>query len=709
MWSWQREHSAGKAEKSGAERVYPIDHVSDSIFFLNNPAFLVLHMEPIESGGKLLFLCRVRKKIARDLIRAKLVERHVLIEGLDHPVAVRPNRPVPIHLVSVGVRVTREIEPVGRHPFSVTRGSEQAIDHLFVCFRGMIRNKSINFRRGGGKTNQIEGNPAKQGFLASFRRSVQAFSFESGKYEAINLVTRPIFLFCGRQFRTPGREERPMQIPFGPLIHPTLERLDLLRGERAVRIGGRHMVVGIGRHNPPNQLTFGTFSRSDHGFPIHDAKHAFFRIEPEFCFPCLFVGTMAMIAFVRENRTNIPIEVHFAILTLAARVCAPRARVSKSKNFRVSDSTILELKIWINPTLWQGLKRLSLFEVYYEALCYIGAFVFEMIRNFIQTVLHRVAAACPWLLLGSVSMSSSSVGAGFDSDFQPLIEKYCSKCHSGEKVKGGVDFSKYRDELAMQRDPKIWQTVVRQLREREMPPENKPQPTDEERQKLVAFVKRALDNIDYSTATRDPGRVLIHRLSRTEYNNTVRDLCGVDLKPANKFPSDGGGGGGFDNNADTLFVPPILLENYLSAASELIDAALTNAPDHLLAVRPGPFTTRRIAARKSIESFAQRAFRRPILESEVDALLSLYDQKAKKGGRFEDAMKAPLSAALISPHFLFRIETDQEMAGPYRVRDYELANRVSLSLSGRRCRDAWSYSEPPPLDVCTKLGFCARN
>lgn len=279
----------------------------------------------------------------------------------------------------------------------------------------------------------------------------------------------------------------------------------------------------------------------------------------------------------------------------------------------------------------------------------------------------------------AVSCAFPAQGA-FDSEVHPLLEKYCFKCHSGEKIKGGVDLSKYHAELDIQRDPKTWQTVLRQLREREMPPENKPQPTDEERQLLVAFTKHTLENIDYSKSVRDPGRVLIHRLSRTEYNNTIRDLCGVDLKPADKFPADGGGGGGFDNNADTLFVPPILLEKYLSAASEVIDAAFTNAPNQLIAVRPGAFVTSRSAALKSIEAFAKRAFRGPVDGAEMDALLSLYEQQARKGMRFEDAMKAPLRAMLVSPNFLFRIEADREVSGAYRITDYELANRLSYFL-----------------------------
>src|SRR5262249_31207073 len=77
----------------------------------------------------------------------------------------------------------------------------------------------------------------------------------------------------------------------------------------------------------------------------------------------------------------------------------------------------------------------------------------------------------------------------------------------------------------------------------------------------------------------DPGRVTIRRLNRTEYNNTVRDLLGVDIKPAEDFPSDDVGYG-FDHIGDVLSMPPVLLERYLAAAEKVVDAAiLTSDPD----------------------------------------------------------------------------------------------------------------------------------
>src|SRR5207302_197758 len=69
------------------------------------------------------------------------------------------------------------------------------------------------------------------------------------------------------------------------------------------------------------------------------------------------------------------------------------------------------------------------------------------------------------------------------------------------------------------------------------------------------------------------GRVTIRRLNRTEYNNTIRDLVGVDFKPADDFPADDVGYG-FDNIGDVLTVSPLLLEKYLSAAEMILDQVI---------------------------------------------------------------------------------------------------------------------------------------
>src|SRR5665213_4158571 len=181
-----------------------------------------------------------------------------------------------------------------------------------------------------------------------------------------------------------------------------------------------------------------------------------------------------------------------------------------------------------------------------------------------------------------------------------------------------------------------------------MPPEGKPQPKEVDRLRVARWIEDTFD--DPKLAPRDPGHKVIHRLSRTEYNNTIRDLFGVDSKPADQFPADGGGGGGFDNNADTLFIPPVLMERYLRAAGDV----LRQTPaDHIFTFHPGKHLTARNAARKILDDFLPRAFRRPVQSLEVERYLRLFDVAKERGESFEDAVRLAFKGVLISPCLLY--------------------------------------------------------
>jgi len=276
-----------------------------------------------------------------------------------------------------------------------------------------------------------------------------------------------------------------------------------------------------------------------------------------------------------------------------------------------------------------------------------------------------------------VWISSSRAGDVFPTEIRPLLETYCLKCHTAAKAKGGANLDEFKGVASVYKNLKLVEVVIRQLRENDMPPEGKPQPKPDERAKLIAWFDKTLNDIDSDAIVKDPGRVLIHRLSRTEYNNTIRDLTGVDTKPADKFPADGSGGGGFDNNADTLFVPPILMEKYLAAAGDVLDAA---DPAKLFVERPGSDSSNKDAAKKNLEAFATKAFRRPVEKLELERLMNVYSRAEKGGAPFEVAMKLAYKAALVSPNFLFRIEADQNLPGPYQINDYELASRLSYFI-----------------------------
>lgn len=158
----------------------------------------------------------------------------------------------------------------------------------------------------------------------------------------------------------------------------------------------------------------------------------------------------------------------------------------------------------------------------------------------------------------------------------PLLQKYCVTCHGGEKPRAGFSLEKIKTDEQAKGDRKTWEKVITALQAREMPPAKKPQPTAAERDLLMTYLDQQLAVVD-CTKQRDPGRVTIRRLNRTEYNNTIRDLLAVDFKPAEDFPADDIGYG-FDNVGDVLTLSPLLLEKYLAAAERITREAIYTGP-----------------------------------------------------------------------------------------------------------------------------------
>jgi len=286
---------------------------------------------------------------------------------------------------------------------------------------------------------------------------------------------------------------------------------------------------------------------------------------------------------------------------------------------------------------------------------------------------HRVILQ---LLTGAV-LSGGVQGDAFLSDVRPLLESNCLECHRGAKAKGGVNLAPFTNAASLYRDPKLWESVIRQVEERAMPPRDEEQPSEDARLRFHDGLTALLENPDPQFLPRDPGAPVIRRLNRTEYNLTLRELLHTPLQPADRFPSDAGGGGGFDNNADTLFVPPLLMEKYLEAAEEVLLAADLAA---LGMATPVWYRSDRATAARNLSGFARRAFRRPVEPEELVRLLGLYNAARSEGRSFDHAQKAALKAVLVSPQFLFRIEPDPGGPDPRRLSDLEVASRLSYFL-----------------------------
>jgi hypothetical protein len=182
----------------------------------------------------------------------------------------------------------------------------------------------------------------------------------------------------------------------------------------------------------------------------------------------------------------------------------------------------------------------------------------------------------------------------------------------------------------------------------------------------------------------DAGARVLRRLNHAEYNNTVRDLLGTSLRPADKLPDDETADG-FDTIGEVLSLSPAHIETLEQAAGQLIDElyALPEADARRRAVLVCQLSAGAEVdcARQILSGLARRAFRRPVSEPEITGLLQLVDKVRTAGESYEEALKAALRSLLISPNFLYMVEKTPTQAGVATpVNDHELATRLSYFL-----------------------------
>jgi Protein of unknown function (DUF1592)/Protein of unknown function (DUF1588)/Protein of unknown function (DUF1587)/Protein of unknown function (DUF1585)/Protein of unknown function (DUF1595)/Planctomycete cytochrome C len=177
----------------------------------------------------------------------------------------------------------------------------------------------------------------------------------------------------------------------------------------------------------------------------------------------------------------------------------------------------------------------------------------------------------------------------FSTHVRPFLDRYCYGCHGAEKHKAALDLSRDSTVTAVANNLHRWEQVLERLRAEEMPPESAPRrPEADERAEVIAWIRDLRDRETRRNAG-DPGTVLARRLSNAEFDYTIRDLTGVDMRPTREFPVDPADEAGFDNSGESLAMSPALLKKYLAAARLVADHAVFT-PDGL-AFASGPAVT----------------------------------------------------------------------------------------------------------------------
>ncbi len=340
-------------------------------------------------------------------------------------------------------------------------------------------------------------------------------------------------------------------------------------------------------------------------------------------------------------------------------------------------------------------------------------------------VAPKIVAVPRAAVVGSTTHSIQEIE--FDPSVARFVETYCLGCHGDANSAKRISLEALADEESARKSGKLWELAMENVWSESMPPLGRPRPSREEIRAVDAWLDENLPR-ENGSSCRGPS---FRRLNRSEYNNTIRDLTGLDLKPADDFPSDDLGDG-FDNNGEVLSISPLLMERFVSAAEDVVKAlardqrlwskVLIPEPDRtppalrdfVQPVRSEPtkrvgFGAPRLAvdpafveaerAYQILRAFADRAFRRPALHEELTRLLALFESSRRDGENFESAIKLPLQAILSSPAFLYvgLPPANASLGFDPRSQDaYVLASRLSYFL--------WSSKPDEELEVLAGRG-----
>ena len=192
---------------------------------------------------------------------------------------------------------------------------------------------------------------------------------------------------------------------------------------------------------------------------------------------------------------------------------------------------------------------------------------------------------CVWATGNVYGIDWEKRNLEFSSVIQPILKKACLECHSGAEADAGLALSHFQNAKSILKERNTWAKVIQRLEIGDMPPTDASPMLKEDRQKLIDWIRSTINDIECGL-TPNPGSVTLRRLNRFEYQNTIRDLLGLNYKPASGFPGDDVGYG-FDNIGDVLTLPPLLMEKYFNAAEEISQLAIQTPT-------PGPVFESRI-------------------------------------------------------------------------------------------------------------------
>ena len=160
----------------------------------------------------------------------------------------------------------------------------------------------------------------------------------------------------------------------------------------------------------------------------------------------------------------------------------------------------------------------------------------------------------------------------FEEQIQPLLSEYCVHCHNVDEMTSGIRVDHLQGDIQEQH-LFLWKDILKQLSREAMPPEDEPQPTGEQRQMMVDWIRQAMEAARHRLAQNNGSA---RRLTVAQYRNTLHDLLLINDEITDTLPPDAISKDGFVNNEETMLLTPLLVESYLEIAREALELCVVD-------------------------------------------------------------------------------------------------------------------------------------
>ena len=168
--------------------------------------------------------------------------------------------------------------------------------------------------------------------------------------------------------------------------------------------------------------------------------------------------------------------------------------------------------------------------------------------------------------------SFSTDATYYTNQIKPIIENYCYKCHGQEKQKGDMRFDNIDWDMVNGFDAEKWNMMLSQVNLGEMPPDDEPQLSNDDRRILVDWITKNLDKA--AEAKQTDNKLVMRRQTKSQYTNSLNELLGIYINFGDILPDDGKSKMGFTNNGNILQTSSLHIDYYQKLAREALDKAL---------------------------------------------------------------------------------------------------------------------------------------